>query len=136
MDSSPAVSPRLLNETGQKEASFKCSSPGCSKTFGRRQELDRHIIYDKHIPNLPNSICCRQAGCNWTGDRLETLHNHLRNRHPGIPAFEKERYMIYDASGLVKQIWNKKITMKRAEFLAHSLFNNWALESTLMISVG
>jgi len=133
MNSSPAVSP--LNETGQKGARFKCSSPGCSKTFRRRQELNRHIS-SMHLPNLPDSIYCRQAGCDWTGDRLEELRSHFSNRHPGIPLLEEERYRIYDARRLIIQVRNGEITKERAEFLGTLLFNSWALQSTVIISVG
>jgi len=133
MDSSPAVSP--LNETGQREAPFGCSSPSCSKIFHRRQELYRHIK-DKHIPNLPDSFYCRQAGCDWTGDRLQALRSHFRNRHPGIPLLEEERYKIYDARWLINRFRDGEITKERAELLGNFLFDSWALQSTLSISVG
>lgn len=124
----------LPNETGQKKAPpvlLKCPSPNCSGVLGRRQELLRHIV-----GHLPNYLCCRQPGCDWTGRRLDMLHNHFKNRHPGTPLPKKEVFMIYDAPGLARQVLGKKITMERAEFLGDSLFNAWALQPTLMISVG
>lgn len=64
------------------------------------------------------------------------LRSHLKNKHPGILLSEKEVFMIYDAPGLARQVLGKTITMERAEFLGSSLFNGWALRSTLMVSIG
>ena len=132
MDPSLAVSPPFLNETGKTKASFICPFPDCLEAFGRVQLITRHIS-DKHLPNY---LHCRQAGCDWTGHRTDSLHVHFKKKHPDTALPENKRLIIYDARGLARQLLDKEITVERADFLAQSLFKNWALQRTLMISVG
>ena len=129
MDPSLAVPPRFLNETRKTV----CPFPDCLNVFGRVQENARHI-YTTH---LPDHLSCGQAGCDWTGDRVNMLRNHLKVKHPGaeLPG-TRQLPIIYDARGLARQLLDKEITVERADFLAQSLFKTWALPRTLMMSVG
>ena len=133
MDPSLAVSPRFLNETGKKKASLMCPFPGCLKAFVRTQDITRHI-YGMH---LPDCFYCSRAGCDWTGKRIYALRDHLTREHSGAELPEsRQQFTIYDALRLGRQLLDKEITVERADFLAQSLFKNWALQRTLMISVG
>lgn len=127
MGPSLAVSPRFFGG-----GEFICPFPGCLRSSRRIQDTTRHISA-KH---LPDSFCCSQAGCDWTGNRIDSLNVHFRKRHPDTALPENKRFIIYDAPGLVRQLLDKKVTTERVEFVAQSLFKNWALKPTFVISVG
>jgi hypothetical protein len=93
-----AVSPRFLDETGKKKVSFICPFPDCLGAFGRVQEITGHIS-GKHLPDY---FCCSQAGCDWTGNRTDLLHVHIRKKHPDTALPENKRFIIYDAPGLAR----------------------------------
>ncbi|KAI0249372.1 hypothetical protein BJV78DRAFT_1155849 [Lactifluus subvellereus] len=57
--------------------SSPCIYTGCEKTYGRPQDLKRHIV--NH--HLPYSIFC--ASCYWRCGREEELTAHSKNYHPG-----------------------------------------------------
>jgi hypothetical protein len=97
-------------ETGSKETSSvteTCSFPKCMVTCSRPHELKRYIR--EHC--LPYYIYHGHPSCNWT---RYALHNHLVDKHAGVPMPELEAIMIYDVKGLVKQLLNREINVEQA----------------------
>ena len=102
-------------------AAETCPFLNCHRTYGRRQDLERHILQ-----HLARCLYCSQPGCNWTGTRRYGLQDHLRQRHGGIPVPDRGSFMIYDAKVLVKQLSNREITTGQAVHEAHFLFRSKA----------
>ena len=121
--------PRSINTPSQyrapsNEALFAtetCPFLNCHRTYSRRQDLERHILQ-----HLSRYLYCSQPSCNWTGNRRYGLHDHLRQKHGGIPVSNPGSFMIYDAKVLVKQLLNKEITTEEASREAHLLFRSKA----------
>ena len=98
-----------------------CPFLNCHKNYGRRQDLERHIL--QHISRC---LYCSQPGCNWTGTRRYGLQDHLRQKHGGIPVPDQGSYVIYDAKVLVKQLLNRETTTGQAVHEAHLQFRSKA----------
>jgi hypothetical protein len=102
-------------------ATETCPFIECQANFGRLQDLERHVV--EHLPR-----CMYCMHCNWTGNRRYTLKGHLNKHHCGAPVPERERYIIYDARVLVKQLLNGEITEERAVHEARMSFRNKAAQ--------
>jgi len=100
-----------------------CPFPQCFRICSTPQDLERH---SRH--HLPHCIYCSQSGCNWTGYRRYGLANHMKMKHPGVPLPEQDKFLIYDADAIVKQLLNQEITAERANLDAYSLFQNKAVQ--------
>ncbi|KAI9508859.1 hypothetical protein F5148DRAFT_830899 [Russula earlei] len=125
-DSSPATVSSLCKGTGPKKIAIKtCPFPACLQRCGRPQELERHIR--KH---LPRCMFCDQPKCNWTGSRRYALMNHFKKKHAcvPIPGQDFEKFIIYDAKRLVKQLLNEEISVERAMSRARSAFCDRAVQ--------
>ena len=118
-DARPITAPSQYRvpSNGALFAAETCPFLNCHKNYGRRQDLERHIL--RHIPRC---LYCSQPGCNWTGTRRYSLQDHLRQRHGGIPVPDRGSFMIYDAKALVKQLLNREITTEQAVHEAHLSF--------------
>ena len=126
-DASPIDISPVCREAGSKQTSPGteiCPFPNCGSTYGRPQELERHI----REYHLPYDLYCEQEGCNWTGNRRYALQNHFTDKHPSIPMPEQEAFTIYDAKGLVKQLLTKDISVEQAVADARSLYQNKTAE--------
>lgn len=126
-DASPVDTPPPRQEAGSKEAASAteaCPFPHCGATYGRPQELERHI----REYHLSHCLYCEQEGCDWTGNRRCALQKHLTDKHLSIPMPEQGAFTIYDAKGLVKQILTKDITVEQAVVEARSSYQNKAAE--------
>ena len=102
-------------------ATETCPFLDCHKTYGRRQDLERHILQ-----HLSRCLYCSQPGCKWTGTRLYGLRGHLKQKHGNVPVPDRGSYMIYDAKVLVKQLLNEEITTEQAVQEARLSFRNKA----------
>ncbi|KAI9512608.1 hypothetical protein F5148DRAFT_789859 [Russula earlei] len=98
-----------------------CPFPNCGRSFGRPQDLERHVLQ-----HLPRWIHC--ARCNWTGNRRYALRVHLEMKHGGLPVPEPGSYTIYDAKRIVKLLLSREVTLALAENEARSSFRNRAAQ--------
>ena len=68
-------------------------------SFGRRQELDRHI----QLIHLPCCVFCPYSHCEWRGCRVDELQKHLDQQgcNQNSPVQE---YRIYEVKTILKMI--------------------------------
>src|SRR6266851_5816662 len=111
----------ILPTQGTPFATETCPFIECQRSFNRLQDLERHVL--QHLPR-----CMYCMLCNWTGNRRYALQGHLNKHHCGAPVPERERYIIYDAKVLVKQLLNGEITEERAVHEARVSFRNKAAQ--------
>jgi len=71
----------------------------CDKTFGRLQELQRHIS----SVHLPCWLHCPHSPCLWRGHRKEEFKTHCSRVHPNSDP-EVSPCHIYDVKTVVNQI--------------------------------
>ncbi|KAI9512607.1 hypothetical protein F5148DRAFT_1161508 [Russula earlei] len=91
-----------------------CPFPNCERSFGRRQELERHVLQ-----HLPLYIYCPL--CNWRGSRRYALRVHLQMKHGGFGLLGSDPYTIFDARLMAKLLLNGEVTPALAEETARSL---------------
>lgn len=69
------------------------------ESFGRRQELDRHI----QRFHLPCWLYCPYSSCEWRGSRIDELQKHLDQKRCNWNSTEKE-FQIYDVKMILDMI--------------------------------
>jgi hypothetical protein len=90
-----------------------CPYPTCNplQTWGRRQELERHVL--RH---LPHHICCPYPSCGWSGSRHYPFVEHYKKKHLKVEAPDSDvpEALTYNAKPLAKRLVNGEITMAAA----------------------
>lgn len=75
------------NRKIREKSRLKCPHPGCTSTFPRKYELERH---QRTIHDLKVNIVCSVYGCNRTAKpfpRLDKFYEHVRKHHKGPERF-------------------------------------------------
>ncbi|KAI0267125.1 hypothetical protein BC834DRAFT_97224 [Gloeopeniophorella convolvens] len=95
-----------INQGSSHRERFKYPCPLCSQPCSRPQELRRHIR-EKH---LPQSLLCREPGCDWSGHRDGLLLAHLtKTCHNPLHSWK-----TYDGDQLAKLFVEGKMTIETA----------------------
>ena len=70
---------------------FVCIHIGCKKSFGRAQDLGRHIRSD-HVKE--DAFYCPAGSCEYNGTTSKAFHRkdnanrHVKNKHPDLPPLQ------------------------------------------------
>jgi hypothetical protein len=104
-----------------------CPFPNCGLSFDRPQDLAHHVHQ-----HLPHHIYCPQPGCKWTRSQQYALRTHFKTKHPSLPIPGRERYILYDANVVVKQLVNGEITAEQVERRTNLSFRRRAVETGKM----
>ena len=108
-----------------KQRTLVCAA--CRTSFGRRQELKRHI----QSLHLPCWLFCSSPGCQWRGDRMDQFQRHNNNTHNGQnPPAEEQECWIYNMKMILSLIKDSagSDAIMTAQCLAVELVKERALE--------
>ncbi|KAH9979437.1 hypothetical protein BGW80DRAFT_598358 [Lactifluus volemus] len=75
--------------TTARAGHHRCRWTGCPKTYGRSQELHRHIL----STHLPYPYFCPTQFCSWRGGRVDEFRAHSEACNPG---HQSKPGMIYN----------------------------------------
>jgi hypothetical protein len=111
-----------LSRSASKSSAQSC--PKCTKPYGRKQDLGRHLLGS----HLPCSICCPYQSCPWRGDRTEDLQKHLRTEKCGSLDLKREQYEIYERSAILDWIFTRGEDVEKVASYALGVVEERALE--------
>ncbi|KAI0249384.1 hypothetical protein BJV78DRAFT_701384 [Lactifluus subvellereus] len=103
------ATPNNFSSIGSQSKRLPCPWTGCKKTYGRKQDVKRHIV--SH--HLPYSIFCLNPSCSWRGGREDDFARHSADCGPS-----SMRGDIYDTKLVLGYILEDGVAVEVAERFA------------------